>query len=551
MRLNLRLWQNPIIVKEVRSRMRGVRAFATLTGILILLGGISYALYQLVLVNTRYSSTPVSPQIGQALFSGLMFLELMLVCGITPAVTAGAISGEQEKLTYEMLLATPLRPVSILWGKLISALGYIFLLLFAAVPMSSLIFIFGGVAPRDMFKGLLILVIVAVMLGVLALFMSALFGRTGRATVVSYVVVLAMLLGPMFLAIVLGVVRQAEPPRWILVPSPINAMFSAILPSVGTSGAGGLFWFLGGDFWRLSAPVISQTSIPRPLYHYSLPLFGAITLVLYLVSTRLVQPTRRWRISRRDGLVAFGLLAGYAGLVVLAFFLTTGRYEQNFGAVQAFPEPARVQVESRVVVAPYPGPVQPPPAVAYPGPVAYPGSGEAGQTVVALTPTPLSPPPTPTPSLLIATRDAASIYAAVVQDVLDRQGLPDGNSTENPVVFLLGQTDDTAGDPQAPVMESKRLSEDVQTAVTELLNDLPYNVRWVDMREQVLNENQQVAGGKGLITLGNVHMQGDGTALVSAGFYNSLSSVSGRTYILEQSQGVWQVTGTTGVEGDM
>jgi ABC-2 type transport system permease protein len=546
MRINLRLWQNPIVVKEVRSRMRGVRAFATLTGILILLGGISYAFYQLVLVNTRNSGTPVSPQIGQALFSGLMFLELMLVCGITPAVTASAISGEQEKLTYEMLLATPLRPVSILWGKLISALGYIFLLLFAAVPMSSLIFIFGGVAPRDLFKGLLILVVVAVMLGVLALFMSALFGRTGRATVISYVVVLAMLFGPMFLAVWLGVLREAEPPRWILVASPINALFSAILPSAGNSMAGGLFWFLGGDFWRLNTSVISQTSIPRPLYHYSLPLFGAITLVLYLVSTRLVQPTRRWRISRRDGLIAFGLIAGYAGLVAVAFLLTTGRYEQNFGAMQAFPGPARVQVESRVMVAPsIPGPVEePPPAVAYPGP------GEAEQIAGVSTPTPLEPPATPTPSLVIATQDAASIYAAVVQDVLDRQGSFEETSTEKPRVFLLGQTDDSTGDTEAPVMESKSLSKDIQTAVTDLLNDIPYTFRWVDVPDLVIDENQKVAGGQGLITLGNVHMQGDGTALVSASFYFSPSSASGRTYILEQSQGVWQVTGTTSVEGD-
>jgi len=541
MRINLRLWQNPIIVKEVRSRMRGVRAFATLTGILILLGGISYALYQLVLVNMRYSSAPLSPQIGQALFSGLMFLELMLVCGITPAVTAGAISGEQEKLTYEMLLATPLRPVSILWGKLISALGYIFLLLFAAVPMSSLIFIFGGVAPRDMFKGLLILGVVAVMLGVLALFMSALLGRTGRATVGSYVVVLAMLFGPMFLAVVLGVLREVEPPRWILVASPINALFSAILPSAGNSMAGGLFWFLGGDFWRLNTSVISQTSIPRPLYHYSLPLFGAITLVLYLVSTRLVQPTRRWRISRRDGLIAFGLVAGYAGLVAVAFLLTTGRYEQNLGGLQAFPQPGVVQVERQVMVAPYPGPVLEPPAAA-----ANPGSGEAGETVVALTPTPLSPPPTPKPSLLIATQDVASIYTAVVQNVLDRHGPLDGNSSEEPVIFLPSQTDDATGDPQAPVMESKTLSEDVRDAVTDLLADLPYTFRWVAARAQVLDEDQQVAGAQGLITLGNIHMQSDGTALVSASFYSSPSRASGRTYILEQSQGVWQVTGTTG-----
>ncbi|MEJ2710404.1 MAG: hypothetical protein P8074_22525, partial [Anaerolineales bacterium] len=205
-----------------------------------------------------------------------------------------------------------------------------------------------------------------------------------------------------------------------------------------------------------------------------------------------------------------------------------------------------VQVESRVMVAPsIPGPVEePPPAVAYPGP------GEAEQIAGVSTPTPLEPPATPTPSLVIATQDAASIYAAVVQDVLDRQGSFEETSTEKPRVFLLGQTDDSTGDTEAPVMESKSLSKDIQTAVTDLLNDIPYTFRWVDVPDLVIDENQKVAGGQGLITLGNVHMQGDGTALVSASFYFSPSSASGRTYILEQSQGVWQVTGTTSVEGD-
>src|SRR5512139_2654592 len=98
-------WQpNPIIIKELRSRMRGVRAFATLTGALLLLGIFSYALYRMVIVASRFSSTPLSPQIGQALFAGLAFLELIIVAAITPSVTAGAISGEHEKQTYEMLL---------------------------------------------------------------------------------------------------------------------------------------------------------------------------------------------------------------------------------------------------------------------------------------------------------------------------------------------------------------------------------------------------------------------------------------------------------------
>ncbi|MEJ2555948.1 MAG: ABC transporter permease subunit, partial [Anaerolineae bacterium] len=235
---------NPLIVKELRSRMRGARAFATLTGVLLLLGAVSYALYRVLLSTMRYSGGPLSPQIGQALFTTLAFLELIMVCAITPAVTAGAISGEQEKLTYEMLLATPLRPASILWGKLVSALSYVFLLIFAAVPMASLVFIFGGVTPRDMIKALVILVIVAVTLGVLGLFMSAWLRRTGRATVLSYLVVLALLIGPLLVYVLVGIMRQAEPPRWILVPNPMSALFSAMTPATPSPAAGGLLFGL-------------------------------------------------------------------------------------------------------------------------------------------------------------------------------------------------------------------------------------------------------------------------------------------------------------------
>ena len=47
---------------------------------------------------------PLSPQVGQMLFAGLVFIELMIISAITPSVTAMAISGEKEKQTYEMLL---------------------------------------------------------------------------------------------------------------------------------------------------------------------------------------------------------------------------------------------------------------------------------------------------------------------------------------------------------------------------------------------------------------------------------------------------------------
>ena len=169
--LNLRA--NPIVVKELRSRMRGARAFIILTGVLVLLAGVSYVFYRIVLAATRYSNSPIGPQIGYTLLVALMLVEMLIVCFITPAVTAGAISGEKEKLTYEMLFTTPLRPSSILWGKLLSALAYVFLLILASIPMASLVFVYGGITLADMVKAMAVLVATAITLGVVGTTVSA------------------------------------------------------------------------------------------------------------------------------------------------------------------------------------------------------------------------------------------------------------------------------------------------------------------------------------------------------------------------------------------
>ena len=67
-------WEvNPIIVKELRSRMRGARVFITLTAALTLLAVVGYSLYRVTLTGSQNSSTPISPQIGQMLFAGLAF----------------------------------------------------------------------------------------------------------------------------------------------------------------------------------------------------------------------------------------------------------------------------------------------------------------------------------------------------------------------------------------------------------------------------------------------------------------------------------------------
>jgi ABC-2 type transport system permease protein len=542
----LHLGINPIIVKELRSRMRDTRAFITLTTMLIVLGSSSYLLYRLALTTSTYSSAPLSPQIGQSLFIALAFLELMAICAITPAVTAGTISSEQEKQTYEMLMATPLHPASILWGKLVSALSYVFLLIFAAIPMASLIFIFGGVSLRDMLKALIVLVIVAVTLGVIGLFLSAWLGRTSRATVVSYLVVVTIIAGPLIAYIATGILNQAEPPRWILVPNPLSALFSALTPSstMGGSFSSNLLWTLGiglgGNLGILSGSTISMVGIPRPLYHYSLPLYGAISIIFYFLSTRLVQPTQRWKFTRREIVFALSILLVFGGAVGLAFLSTADRYE-NAGIAQtdSLPSPEMrppVVVEREVVE-------QNPPTGSETNPPTVPADPNGVRSEME-------------DKLDIV--ETAAIYAAVVREFYTIDHTNNIDDPPNfPVIYLLETTDDGTGDPNAPQGEPTIIPEDIQQEVSRLLTGqgamddaswLPTEIIWVESNAEVpYTPTDTVDGGGAVIKLGNIYSQPDGSVLVSASLEIGELAATGKTYILNQVEAGWRVTGYTGV----
>src|SRR5258707_12912768 len=144
-RRNIRLFSNPVVLKELRGRMRGTRAFVVLTVYLTLMSGFALLLYVLYATSLNYSGVTPGGTIGRVLFIGIVGVELFLVTFIAPTFTAGAISGERERQTYDLLRTTLLPASRLIIGKLISALSYVFLLLLAAIPLQSLAFLFGGV----------------------------------------------------------------------------------------------------------------------------------------------------------------------------------------------------------------------------------------------------------------------------------------------------------------------------------------------------------------------------------------------------------------------
>lgn len=186
---------NPVMLKELRGRMRGVRAFIVLTIYLGLMSGFTALLYLIYTPLAQAGGSASAGSIGRVLFIGLVAVELLLIIFIAPAFTAGAITGERERQTYDLLRTTLLASPSFVIGKLESALSYILLLLFSAIPLQSIAFLFGGVTELELIFSFVILAVTAIALGTVGIFFSAITPRTLSASVRSYTVALAVTFG--------------------------------------------------------------------------------------------------------------------------------------------------------------------------------------------------------------------------------------------------------------------------------------------------------------------------------------------------------------------
>jgi len=197
--------------------MRGRRAFAILTIYLLLLAGFAW-MVQLMMARSYStgfgtSATYATAAIGQGIFVALIMLETLLVVFLSPMATVGSISLEREKQTLEMLTATPITSFSIVLGKLLSALVYIWLLIAASIPLTAVVFVFGGVAPEDLARSYLVLIATALGLGSFGLCCSSLVKRTQAATALAIFGVLAVSLGSLFLIVFWQSVGETENDR--------------------------------------------------------------------------------------------------------------------------------------------------------------------------------------------------------------------------------------------------------------------------------------------------------------------------------------------------
>lgn len=315
---NFRASVSAVFAKEARWRMRGRRAFVLMTvyvGVLALVVLLVYrVMYDRAVFDAVIRGQPapidavsgsLSTMIGQSVFTTILITQTILTLLLAPALTSGSISMEREKQTLELLISTPVSTLGLVVGKLVSSLAFVFLLVLASMPLMSIVFVFGGIAPDDVIRAYIVLFATTFGIGSIGLFMSALLKRTQVATALAYVIV--------FLVTVVGAILHAwmyassAPQDFRMRDSERHAPIALVIFNPFVAGMDVLCSAIPESYGFTCSYVAAVTDRERDLENLavdaprdafwprSVVALLALGALLTLLTTQLIAPSRRIR----------------------------------------------------------------------------------------------------------------------------------------------------------------------------------------------------------------------------------------------------------------
>src|SRR5687768_8330951 len=201
--------ENPVLQRELISNLRMTRGFLLLFAYVAGLGMLVYAAWP-----ANQTLDLARPEEAQKLVNLFFFGQYILVSLMTPSFAAGAITGERERESYEMLLASPIRPGAIVLGKLAASLTPLAELMICSLPIVMLCLPLGGVSPYEVLAAYLGMIFTVALFGMISLWCSSYFTRTSASLVASYMLIL-----PLAMACVLiwRAMEQLGPQRLFVV----------------------------------------------------------------------------------------------------------------------------------------------------------------------------------------------------------------------------------------------------------------------------------------------------------------------------------------------
>ena len=145
------MWHNinPIVIREIRGRMRSPRAFWLLAGFLGAVASTMLLVYTASDLSSSNRAT-ASSETGNTVFLTLISTAMLVLLVLTTILAASSIAGERERQTFDLLLTSQLSAGAIVIGKICATMAYGGVLLSAMTPLIAIPLLIGGVDTTEL-----------------------------------------------------------------------------------------------------------------------------------------------------------------------------------------------------------------------------------------------------------------------------------------------------------------------------------------------------------------------------------------------------------------
>ena len=173
----------PLLIRELKTLAASRRTYI----VRFLYAAAIFSLSCLVFFTGTFGAKSGALGSGREMFRLLVLLQFWGMAILVPATTAGAITIEKERDALGVLMLTTLGSFRIVLQKLLSRLVPMFSFLLLGLPLLAVAYSYGGVTDDMLYKGIILLFLAAIHLGVISLFASCWSTTTTQALLQSWI----------------------------------------------------------------------------------------------------------------------------------------------------------------------------------------------------------------------------------------------------------------------------------------------------------------------------------------------------------------------------
>ncbi len=268
------LFNNPVILREVVSHLRSPSTLWQLC-VFLLASSIAICIFWAVALEQMQGNLAIN--YTREMFKALNLFFVSFVLLLVPLQSASAINLEKERDSWDLLISTNISLGSIILGKLVSSLAFIWLIAISLLPMYAILIPLGGIAPKEILFVFLMMTEASLLVAVLGLTCSIYCKRVISSILAAYIIGVTFFLGSLVFALYLKYELQIhEISAWVMA---LNPVYPYIFFFEGRNPYGGT------DF-ASAHPYIAHAIM------YSL-----MIVVMLLLSF--------WRLAQRDGVLTW------------------------------------------------------------------------------------------------------------------------------------------------------------------------------------------------------------------------------------------------------